>query len=220
MSRIDHLVVAAASLDQGIAWCRTTFGFEPASGGQHPLMGTHNRVFRIDTPRFPRAYFEIIAIDPGAIDPGRVRWFDLDDAAMRASLAQGPRLVHFVASTDDAPAALERLRALGIDRGELLAAERPTPSGLLRWKISVRGDGARLFDGALPTLIEWGPLHATDNLPASGVALESLELSHPRAPELQAAFDAIGLQHVALRTGPAQLAAELASAAGRVRITS
>lgn len=219
-SRIDHLVVAAASLEQGIAWCRENFGFEPASGGEHPLMGTHNRVFRIDTPRFPRAYFEIIAINPAAADPGRTRWFDLDDAQLRAALAQGPSLVHFVASTNDAQAAIEALDALGIDCGELLAVERPTPAGVLRWKISVRPDGRRLFDGTLPTLIEWGPLHPCDPLPASGVSLQALELSHPRAAQLQAAFDAIGLQQVTSRTGPPQLTADLSGPGGIVRITS
>lgn len=219
-TRIDHLVVAAASLDRGLAWCRDTFGFEPAAGGGHPLMGTHNRVFRIDTPQFPRAYFEIIAIDPAAKDPGRKRWFDLDDPAVRASIEASPRLVHFVASTNDAPAALQALRELGIDRGELLAAERPTPSGLLRWKISVRPDGQRLFDGALPTLIEWGPVHPCDNLPSSGLALQSLEASHPQADRLQAAFDAIGLQQVRLQAGEARLAATLQGATGVVRVTS
>jgi hypothetical protein len=219
-SRIDHLVVAAASLADGIAWCRETFGFEPASGGEHALMGTHNRVFRIDTPQFPQAYFEIIAINPAAPAPGRTRWFDFDDAQLRASLARGPRLVHFVASTGDAPQAMAALRSLGIDRGELVAAERPTPSGLLRWKISVRDDGRRLFDGALPTLIEWGPVHPCDNLPASGIALRSLALSHPEAAQLQAAFDAIGLAQVTVQAGPPGLVAELAAPAGVVRVTS
>jgi len=46
-SEVDHLVVAAASLDDGVRWCRDTFGFEPTAGGTHPLMATHNRVFRI-----------------------------------------------------------------------------------------------------------------------------------------------------------------------------
>ena len=63
---VDHLVVAAASLEQGVAWCQATLGFTPATGGKHPLMGTHNRVFSIATAEYPLAYFEIIAIDPEA----------------------------------------------------------------------------------------------------------------------------------------------------------
>jgi hypothetical protein len=219
-SQVDHLVVAAASLDQGIAWCRQTFGFEPTSGGEHPLMGTHNRVFRIDSAAFPRAYLEIIAINPAAPHPGRTRWFDLSEARMHEQLAAGPRLVHFVASTGNAAAAVAALGQQGIDRGVLLAAERPTPSGVLRWKITVREDGQRLFDGALPTLIEWDKVHPCDNLPASGVALESMAVAQPEATQLRAAYDAIGLHGIALQQGPGNVIATLATPRGPVQLES
>ena len=220
-SQVDHLVIAATTLDAGIAWCRDTFGFEPASGGEHPLMGTHNRVFRVDSPAFPRAYFEIIAVNPAAPHPGRTRWFDLDDPALREQLAAGPKLVHFVASTSDANAALQALEGQGIDRGALLAAARPTPSGVLRWKISVRDDGQRLFDGTLPTLIEWGEVHPCDNLPASRVALASLDISHPQAPKLRAACDAIGLRNVDVRDGAGTaMVATFDTPRGMVRLSS
>jgi hypothetical protein len=219
-SHIDHLVVAAASLEEGIGWCRETFGFEPGPGGEHALMSTHNRVFRIDSAAFPRAYLEIIAVNPAAPAPGRTRWFDLDDAALRGMLSAGPRLVHFVVRTNDAAAAVEALRARNIDRGSLLAAERPTPHSVLRWKITVRSDGQRLYDGALPTLIEWGGVHPCDTLAPSGVWLASLEVSHPQAAALQAAYGAIGLGQVSVRQGPANLAATLATPHGRVRLES
>ena len=35
---------------------------------------------------YPGSYLEIIAINPDAPDPGRSRWFDLDDAALQLSL--------------------------------------------------------------------------------------------------------------------------------------
>lgn len=167
---LDHLVVGAASLAQGVAWCEATFGFMPAAGGAHPLMGTHNRLLRVDAPGFPRAYLEIIAIDPAASAPGRVRWFDLDDAALQARLARGPALIHWVARVDDLDAACAAWRAGGIERGEALAASR----GTLRWRIAVRPDGARLAHGQWPTLIEWGEAHPCDSLPASPVVLQSL----------------------------------------------
>lgn len=219
-TRIDHLVFAAATLEEGVAWCRETLGIEPAGGGEHALMGTHNRVFRIDTPGFERAYFEVIAINPAAPAPGRARWFDLDDARLRAQLAQGPRLIHFVASTNDAGAAVAALAAQGIDRGPPIAAERATPSGTLRWKITVRADGQRLFDGALPTLIEWGEQHPCDTLPASGVTLQSFAVAHRDAQRLQAAYEAIGLTQVRVRAGDPNLVAILATPNGIVRVAS
>jgi hypothetical protein len=173
---LDHVVVAARTLADGVAWCETTLGITPSPGGVHPAMGTHNRLFSIASARFPRAYFEIIAVDADAPPPGRARWFDLDTLSMQAMLATGPRLVHWAARCDDIDARVESWAALGIDRGAVLDASRETPRGVLRWRISVRDDGARLFDGALPALIEWGDVHPADSLPASGVVLESLVL--------------------------------------------
>lgn len=174
--QVDHLVVGAATLEQGAAWCAATLGVLPGPGGKHPLMGTHNLLLAIGSQAFPRSYLEIIAIDPQAAAPQRRRWFDLDDPALRATLAAGPRLIHWVARCDDVAAECAALAVAGVDRGEVLQAERDTPRGLLRWRIAVRPDGQRLFGGALPTLIEWGEVHPAGSLPASAVQLASLSV--------------------------------------------
>jgi hypothetical protein len=173
---VDHLVVGAATLEQGAAWCAATLGVMPGPGGKHPLMGTHNLLLAIGAPDFPSAYLEIIAIDAQAPPLAHRRWYDLDDPALRATLAAGPRLIHWVAGCDDAIAECASLATAGIDRGEVLQAERDTPRGLLRWRISVRSDGARLAGGALPTLIEWGDTHPADSLAASPVQLAALSV--------------------------------------------
>ncbi len=172
----DPLVIGAASLAQGVAWCRATLGVAPLPGGQHPLMGTHNVLLSIASPAHPRSYLEIIAIDPQAAPPGRTRWFDLDDPRVRATLEAGPTLLHWVARCDDVASATRWLAEQGIDRGEILAAERASPHGLLRWRITVRADGQRLARGALPTLIEWDGPHPADGLPDSGLRLQTLVL--------------------------------------------
>lgn len=215
---VDHLVVAADSLAQGVAWCEATLGVTPAAGGEHPLMGTHNRVLSITTPDFARAYLEIIAINPAAPDPGRRRWFDLDDPTLREAIRQQPRLVHFVAGCAQADGAARALDALGIDRGPMLAAQRETQSGQLKWKISVRADGQRLFYGALPTLIEWGEAHPADSLPESGVSLLSMMASHPRPDDLFVAYKSIGLHQVGVEAGSPNLAATLMTPRGEVTL--
>ena len=223
-SHIDHLVVAAASLDEGVQWCEKTLGITPGPGGEHPLMGTHNRLLSVASPTFPLVYLEIIAIHSGAAcarSAGARRWFDLDNPELQAQLTQsGPRLIHFVARTARADVAVGALAKLGLDRGEVLAASRPTAQGLLRWKITVRHDGQRLFYGALPTLIEWGPDHPAQGMPVSGVVLQSLSAHHPRADALRAGYDAIGLADVEVTPGAPNLIATLQTPLGLVMLES
>lgn len=219
-AQVDHLVVAAQSLDQGVQWCEATLGVTPHAGGEHPLMGTHNRLLRLSTPQYARAYLEIIAINPHAKPPGRVRWFDLDDPKLQRAIHLQPRLVHFVARTSDAASALKALHRLGIDRGPLLHAERATPAGLLRWQITVRSDGQRLFYGALPTLIQWEQMHPADEMRPSGLALQSLHACHPRLADLQSAHAAIGLTGVTAEQGAPNLCATLATPKGIVTLES
>ncbi len=230
-TQIDHLVVMAASLDEGVQWCEDTLGITPGPGGEHEKYGTHNRLFKIASPEFPLAYFEIIAINPLAVIPKRAqvpRWFDMDNPTLQKSVAQGPRLVHFVSSTEDVKAARHVLRTQGIERGQVVHASRKSSKGTLNWQITVREDGERLFNGCLPTLIQWGKPEATDplrlhprnSLPRSGVTLQSLSVSHPSGAKLQAAFDAIGLAHIAIETGPANLVASLQTPKGLVQLQS
>ncbi len=184
-ARLDHLVVAAANLDDGVAWCKKTLGIEPGPGGRHALMGTHNRLFTIASEAYPLAYFEIIAIDPEAAAPGRPRWFGLDAQALRQRVVeQGPQFIHCVAAVSGlaATSALttsgRALADLGLDAGEVLDVSRPSTSGLLRWQMLVRPDGQTLCGGAMPTLIDWGQAsHPALQMPYSGVRLRSLRLA-------------------------------------------
>ena len=229
-TQIDHLVVAATSLEQGVQWCEALFGITPALGGEHALFGTHNRLFKIATPKFSMAYFEIIAINPEAVRSKKTttlhphRWFDLDNSELQKSISKEPRLIHFVASTPDIKAARMALRMEGIDRGPAIHAERQTSKGLLHWQISVRADGQRLFDGALPTLIQWGKpdateplrLHPRNTLPRSGVTLQNIDITHPSAEKLQTAYASIGLNGISISEGPANIKATLKTPKGIV----
>lgn len=223
-SRLDHLVVAAANLAQGVQWCERVLGITPGPGGEHPLMGTHNRLLTLACPDFPTTYLEIIAVNSMAYNPrsdGAQRWFDLDDAVLQLHLERtGPQLIHFVASTTRVHAGVRGLAQLGLDRGEVLEASRSTPEGLLTWKITVRDDGQRLFFGALPTLIQWGEVHPTQAMAPSGVTLQSLHTSHPRPDALRAAYEAIGLTGLGVTQGHPNLVATLQTPRGLVTLES
>jgi len=230
-SQIDHLVVAAHTLQQGVEWCEATLGITPAAGGEHEKYGTHNRLFKIATPDFPVAYLEIIAINPDAVidkKPPPTRWFDLDNQQLQTELATAPRLIHFVVNTSNIQDARHAWKAQGIDRGPIIHASRKTPKGLLQWQITVRLDGDRLFNGTLPTLIQWGKpeaaepmqLHPRNHLPRSGVSLKSLAVSHPSASKIKLAYDAISLGQIEISEGPANIVATLQTPKGLVTLES
>lgn len=168
---LDHLVVAARTLEEGADWLAAR-GLATVPGGRHDLMGTHNRLLALGDG----AYLEVIAIDPDAPPPGRPRWFGLDSGAMQERLAEGPALVHWVARTTG----FDHPREIAGDLvGEGVALSR----GEYRWTIGVPADGALPGEGAFPTLIRWeGASHPADALPDEGYRLESLAVRSPRAP--------------------------------------
>lgn len=169
---LDHLIIAADSLAQGVAWCEATFGVEPGPGGRHALFGTHNRLLRIASDCFPQAYLEVMAIDPEASPPDRARWFGLDDAALQARLREAPQLIHAVVRSTRLEMDRQGLLKLGHQPGEPVRASR----GTLSWQIVLRADGRLEAGGALPTLIQWDGAHPTEAMAETGVALQSLTL--------------------------------------------
>jgi hypothetical protein len=196
---VDHLVVAADSLAQGVAWCESMLGVTPGPGGNHALFGTHNRLLKLTGPRFPQAYLEIIAIDPAAPPPGRARWFGLDDPALQARVSAAPRLIHLVARADSLRPIVQALRDAGHEPGDAVRASR----GALSWQIVLRADGTLPCGGALPTLIQWDGPHPTDTMPDAGLSLQGLALRGlaPRVRELLAlpGVDMLGAPGPALR---------------------
>jgi hypothetical protein len=213
---VDHLVVAASTLEQGAAWCVECLCASPVAGGRHLGMGTHNRLMAIASAAFPMAYLEVIARDPAAPAPTRSRWFGLDDPALQARLRERPRLLHVVARSTALDGTLDALRALGLDAGRAVAAERASAHGTYRWRIAGRADGRLLCGGALPTLIEWQGMHPSQQLPASGVALRALTLGGLAGP----VAGALALQGVHIEAEGAALRAELDTPCGVVRLSS
>lgn len=210
---VDHLVVAARSLEEGVAWCEATLGVTPGPGGKHAFMGTHNRLLKIATEAYPQAYFEIIAIDPDAPAPGRPRWFGLD----ALDLSEGPRLIHWVGRSAMLDMHRSGLISAGYPPGDPIDASRETPSGLLSWQILVRADGALECGGALPTLIQWHGTHPTEAMPDSGVTLQSLAISGPS----DRAREVLGLRGVSVAPPPAPaLRAVLRTPKGDVTLES
>lgn len=222
--QLDHLVVAAHSLIEAVEWCADHLGVVPGQGGQHPLMGTHNRLIPIGSSAYPNAYLELIAIDPAANPtkpPTNARWFDLDNQALQVRLQEeGPQLIHWVARVNDLPLALRQCEHHRIYIGPAITASRPTPEGILSWQIAIRGDGALQMQGVMPTLISWGAQHPTHAMADLGVSLEAFELHHPNASGLNELWRDLGGQQDWFTANAAEIRVRLTTPNGLVVLSS
>ena len=173
-ARLDHLVVAARTLEEGRDWLEGRLGLALHPGGEHAAFGTHNALLSLG----PGAYLEVIAVNPAAPVPARPRWFALDTPEMGERLEAGPALIHWVAAVD----------RLGEEEG-VLALSR----GENRWTLTVPPDGSLPGGGVVPSLIEWHTPPPPTRLPDAGVRLLTLRLGTPDPNALRARLDALPL---------------------------
>jgi hypothetical protein len=182
-AHLDHLIVAATTLADGIEFIAEVTGVVPQPGGKHVAMGTHNALLRLGD----RVYLEIIAIDPDGEKPPRPRWFDLDDITLRSELTERPQLISWVARSAD----IERaVAACAIPLGTVTPMER----GDYRWRMTIPDDGKRPAKGIVPMLIQWDvPMHPADRLPPSKVSIAQVAATHSNPAYVRSALAALGL---------------------------
>ena len=167
--RLDHLAIAAETLQEGVDWAENQLGVAFLAGGQHARFATHNRLLGLADG----LYLEVIAADPDATCDGP-RWFGLDD------FRGPPRLANWICEAAD----FDRLMVHGMRK---VAMQR----GDLRWDMGVPVDGRLPMGGGFPTVLQWH----TDTPPGqslaeSGCALRRLTVQHPQADAIEAALAA------------------------------
>lgn len=195
--RLDHLVVRAERLEDGVASVERALGVELEPGGRHDAMGTHNRLLSLG----PEEYLEVIAIDPGAAPPGRPRWYGLD------AFAGPPALGAWAVRVGDLDVALARAHD-GV--GEPLAVER----GALRWRMAVPPSGALPLQGLHPALLQWETPHPAPKLNDLGCRLRRLVLCSPDPEATRSALSALGDDRLAIEPGGPSIRAEIDTPSG------
>ncbi len=205
---IDHFMYAGPDLDRLCRELQALTGIEPMPGGQHPQLGTHNRLAGSDA----RLYLELIGPDRSTPQ----------DSPMRASIEAlpRPRLHRFI------------MDATGRDLGAVQAAygragigcqaddmHRLTPTGAtLRWRLLV--PESNRFGLFAPFFIDWlDTPHPSTRLRAE-FAMIDCEAGHPDSAEVGALWRELGVD-IALHASDAPyLRLLLRTPRGQVALTS
>jgi hypothetical protein len=177
--KLDHLTVIAPTLIEGVAHVRNCLDLDVPFGTRHEYMGTDNHRLQLGN----NVYLEIVALDPNGTDPGRPRWFGLDNLEkVRSDWREGRRLRGWVASTDAIDAVFATRRAIFGDRVSLPTAD-PT------FYFAIPADGSLPLDGAAPSLIDHrGDPTSMASIPDLGASLRSLTLEHPDPAAIEALY--------------------------------
>lgn len=184
MLHLDHLTVITPTLAEGVAHVRDCLDIDVPFGTRHLYMGTHNHRLRLGNS----VYLEIVALDPDGLDPGRARWFGLDDQhQVRADWEEGRRLRGWVARSDAFEAVVAPRRAIF---GDTVKLPTDTPS----FDFSIPADGSLPLDGAAPSVIDHkGNPTSLATIPDFGARLLSLTLEHPDPTAIAALYGALSV---------------------------
>ena len=205
---IDHFLYAGPDLDalsQGFA---ALTGIEAQPGGQHPQIGTHNRLVGSNGPM----YLELIAPDPTSAAR----------SDLRAGIADLPRpcLHRFImdATGGDLDRIVRAYAKVGIT-AQVQDMHRITPAGAtLRWRLLVPDDNR--YGLFAPFFIDW--LHTPHPSTRLAPGFETLDIKagHPASEELRALWQDLAVPIELHSADAPYLRLTLQTPRGRVALTS
>ncbi len=203
---VDHLILGASDLDQAVAWFEKTTGVKPVIGGVHPGRGTRNALVSLGG----RQYLEILAPDPA--QQGVSLKYDL-------RLLTTPRLIHWVAVTDDIDQVVAKARSAGLSPIGPRDGSRARPDGrLLKWSSLDVVNNERVT--LIPFFIQWAAdsLHPSQDSPG-GCELQSLGMEHPNPAGVTDTLRKLDIEAQIKRANEARLRAILKTPKGKVELS-
>ena len=167
-SRIDHIVIGTSNLILGTSDLESKLSHKFSSGGEHKIMGTHNKLLKLQS----NIYLEVISNNPKADKLTRPKWFSLDEYNIIEKIKDTPRALCWVLEVENIE---DTVKNCGYNPGEILQLSRDS----MNWKVTVPPDGKLIDNGILPILIEWNKdLHPSKKLSNSSVSLNKISLYH------------------------------------------
>ena len=166
MHKLDHIVFAASTLEEGTAFIEKKLQVKLSNIGYHKDMGTHNRVVKISES----VYLEVISIDPNSVIIKSKRWFNLDCPKLQSQLKKSPQVIGYVIESDDKKILKYYEPFFKVSRGEY------------KWQFSMpRTKTNNLVDqscknGIMPSLIKWDSEKPINKMKNNHLDLQKLEI--------------------------------------------
>ena len=166
MHKLDHIVFAASTLEEGTSFIENKLQIKLGDIGYHIDMGTHNRVVKISES----VYLEVISIDPNSVTTKYQRWFNLDCPKLQSQLKKSPQVIGYVIESDNKNILKYYEPFFKASRGEY------------EWKFSMPSTKSNnLVDqsyqkGIMPSLINWVSGKPINNMKNNHLDLQKLEI--------------------------------------------
>jgi len=203
LSVIDHLVFATPDMEHGIRRLAELLGVTAALGGRHPKWRTQNALLSLG----PRVYLEFMGPDDNPPDPDNPRPFGIDGLS-------SPRLVTWVARSDNLQKTVSDAKLLEIDLGEVQPGSRKKPDGtLLHWEMTDLTKDRE--NGVVPFFINWGATPHPGGTSPQGCRLAGLRVFHPEADRITHVLSRLGIG-LEVEKGPVGLEALVSVPRGQV----
>lgn len=213
MTKIDHLVIGAATLGQGVDYVKHVLGVNIPFGGEHEKTGTHNHLMQLGDSLF----LEVIALNPQAGNEDRLSWYGLDNVAVQRSINRQPRLLTWVVNTTDISGLIDN-NTFNFGKPTLISR------GRLSWHFGLPDDGNLFEDGALPYVIAWNTNeHPAANMANLGCEFKKLEIYHPSIDWLEktlTSIDAVELVDLHQTSKPAHIIVTIDTPSGLKQLSS
>ena len=206
LAQFDHLVVAARSLDEGVAEFARLTGVKAGVGGKHPGRGTENALVSFGGGK----YLEIIAPQAGATLAPR------DQGMLKLDRL---RIIGWAVSVTDVDQAVAALKGAGFAATNPQPGSRVTPAGdTLEWTtFGLANEPIAMA----PFFIKWGAAtkHPSTTAPG-GCEMPSLTVVDPASDRLSAALGALAVSGVTYEKGALRIDATITCGAKSVTLTT
>jgi hypothetical protein len=208
-SVVDHLLLGISDLDRGIDWVEKMTDVRPAIGGVHPGMGTRNALLSLGG----KTYLEVIAPDPKQSEFK----FEIDLKKMTE-----PYLITWAAKSGDMDALAKRAKEHSFEIFGPRDGSRARPDGkILKWRtLAIANQFGNKSIESFPFFIQWSAdsLHPSQDSP-KGCELESFEIEHPKASELQDAFSKLAIEIKVREAKSIRLVATIKTPKGNITLS-